>query len=145
MTRDGLFDLPARIVLALTVWGEARGEPIEGQIAVASVVRNRALRLGYEWVRVCLANGQFSCFNENDPNLPKILMAAENLLSPEPTLLLAQALWIADGVIKGVVRDNTRGSQNYLTTDLLHSEKAPRWTFDRPILAVIGGHSFLTA
>lgn len=145
MTGDVLPQLPARIVLALTIWGEARGEPVEGQIAVASVVRNRVLRLGHEWVRVCLAKGQFSCFNEDDPNRPKILAAADNLQTAEPTLLLAQALWIADGVIRGVVRDNTRGAQNYLTTSLLQSEHAPRWALNRPVLAVIGGQSFLIA
>lgn len=145
MTLDTLRQLPARLVVALTIWGESRGEPVEGQIAVASVIRNRVLRSQLDWVKVCLAKDQFTCFNEHDPNFVKIQRAADILLTQEPTQALAQALWIADGVMAGLLIDNTRGSQNYLTTDLLHSEKAPRWAMDRPILAVIGGHSFLTA
>jgi hypothetical protein len=94
---------------------------------------------------VCLAPFQFSCFNADDPNYPKIQRAAVVLLSGDPTPELLQALWIAQGVLAGVVLDNTHGAQNYLTTALLLSARAPRWAHDRPILAVIGAHSFLTA
>lgn len=139
-----LHDLPADVVLALLIWGESRGEPVEGSIAVANVVRNRVLRSGHDWRRVCLAPYQFSCFNPDDPNLPKVHRAAIVLMSGEPTPELLQAQWIAHGVIAGVVMDNTRGSQNYLTTALLH-RTPPSWALDRPILAVIGSHSFLTA
>jgi len=140
-----LRDLPADIVLALLIWGEARGEPVEGQIGVACVVRNRALRSGHDWRAVMLAPFQFSCFNADDPNFPKISRARELLLTGTPTPQLAQALWIANGVIDGTVMDNTRGAQNYLTTDLLRSARAPRWSQHRPILVVLGQHSFLTA
>jgi hypothetical protein len=139
-----LHDLPAPILLALLIWGEARGEPVEGQIAVACVVRNRVLREGHDWRAVCLAPKQFSCFNVDDPNYPKILRAADVLLTGTPTPELAQACWIAEGVIAGHVLDNTSGAKNYLTTALLQS-RPPRWAVDRPILAVIGAHSFLTA
>ncbi len=137
--------LPAVIVLALLIWGEARGESVAGQIAVACVVRNRVLRSGHDWIAVCLAPKQFSCFNADDPNYPKILRAADVLMTGELTPELAQALWISEGVIAGHVIDNTHGSQNYLATDLLQSEHAPRWALDRPILARIDNHSFLTA
>lgn len=140
-----LSDLPAECVLALCIWGEARGEPIEGQIAVGCVVRNRAERSGHDWWAVCLAPKQFSCFNETDPNYPKIQRAADLLVEHTPTPILAQALWIATGVIHHDVMDNTHGAQNYLTTGLLQSERAPSWAVNRPILATIGAHSFLTA
>jgi hypothetical protein len=35
--RAAVKQLPARTVLGLTLWGEARGEPVEGQVAVAWV------------------------------------------------------------------------------------------------------------
>lgn len=140
-----LQELPSAIVLALTIWGEARGEPVEGQIAVASVVRNRMLRSGHDWKGVCLAPKQFACFNADDPNLPKIRRAADVLMTGELTPDLKQALWIADGVIANLVLDNTHGAQNYLTTDLLQSERAPAWAVNRPILAIRGAHSFLNA
>lgn len=58
------------VTLARTLWGEARGEPIEGQVAVAWVIRNRAdgarfagQLLGREGAvaHVCLTLWQFSC------------------------------------------------------------------------------------
>ena len=66
-----LHELPDRVVLALTIWGESRGECVEGQIAVACVVRNRlkrAISTAPRWRDICLAPEQFSCFNEDDPN-----------------------------------------------------------------------------
>lgn len=137
--------LPDRIVLALTIWGESRGEPVEGQIAVACVVRNR--RLGHaaptpEWRAICLAPEQFSCFNADDPNDGPIARAAAALMTGADTPDLAQALWIADGLIAGHVKDNTRGATHYLVTALLRSHP-PTWAAGQPVLAAIGHHSFL--
>ena len=141
-----LQELPISIVLALLIWGEARGESVEGQVAVACVVRNRVKYQGTPdpWRTVCLAPYQFSCFNESDPNYPKIQRAAVVLMTGELTRDLRQALWIAEGILDDAVIDNTHGALNYLTTELLH-RKPPRWAIDRPVLAKIGAHSFLTA
>ncbi len=139
-------DLPDRIVLALCIWGESRGEPVEGQIAVACVVRNR-VKHGAPSTRyrdVCLAPEQFSCFNPDDPNFVKIQRAADMLMTALPTPELQQSSWIADGVMSGAAMDNTGGSRNYLTAALLESAP-PVWAKDRPILARIGAHVFLNA
>ena len=43
-------------VFAKTIWAEARGEPLEGQIAVANVIINRARQGGWwgdEVAKVC--------------------------------------------------------------------------------------------
>lgn len=140
-----LADLPDRIVLALTVWGEARGEPVQGQVAVACVVRNRLKRVTHAvatWRGVCLAPWQFSCFNADDPNSGPIARAAVTLMTAALTPELAQALWIADGVIAGAVMDNTGGATHYLTSTLLKA-KPPSWAKGQPVLIVIGDHSFL--
>lgn len=62
-------------VVAMTLWGEARGEPVEGKMAVASVIFNRAAIMARqsdkafgesvieEMQRVCLAPAQFSCWS----------------------------------------------------------------------------------
>lgn len=139
-----LIDLPDRVVLALLIWGESRGESVQGQIAVACVVRNRLKRTGGRWRDICLAAEQFSCFNEGDPNAGPIARAAVNLMTSLPTPELAQSLWIADGVMSGVVKDNTNGSLNYLTSALLKT-KPPAWAKNKTVLAVIGQHSFLNA
>jgi len=137
-----LADLPDRIVLALTVWGESRGEPVQGQIAVACVVRNRlkrAIDTTPRWRDICLAHEQFSCFNDDDPNAGPIARAAVNLMTSAPTPELAQALWIADGVIAGAAMDVTNGAENYLTTALLNT-KPPSWAKGKTVLAVNGQH-----
>ena len=61
--------LPDRLVLALLIWAESRGEPVEGQIAVGCVVRNRlneSTEAAPRWRDICLAPEQFSCFNDLD-------------------------------------------------------------------------------
>ena len=62
-------------IMAKTIWGEARGEPYNGQVAVAWVIRNRAERGGWfgNTIReVCLKDQQFSCWNRNDCNRSQI-------------------------------------------------------------------------
>jgi N-acetylmuramoyl-L-alanine amidase len=136
-----LHTLPDRVVLALCIWGESRGEPVEGQIAVGCVVRNRlqaAVNTAPRWRDVCLAPNQFSCFNPDDPNYGPLQLA----LAGHPSARLAQQFWIADGVMSGMVQDNTHGATHYLTTALLISHP-PSWARDQPTRATIGAHSFL--
>jgi hypothetical protein len=71
MTRDELrtwlSPLPDEAILALTLYGEARGEPIEGIIAVGCVIRNRVNDTKKRWPNtyrgVCLQPWQFSALN----------------------------------------------------------------------------------
>lgn len=134
--------LPDRMVLALTIWGEARGEAVEGQIAVACVVRNRLAKHAGTISGICLAPEQFSCFNDDSPEIGAMQRVATAMMTKEPTPSIAQAIWIADGVISGAVIDNTRGATHYLTTDLLRAHP-PSWAAKQPVLTVIGRHSFL--
>lgn len=74
--------LKAIDTLARTIWGEARGEPLRGMRAVAAVVVNRATHPHVHWwgrtiVGVCRAEQQFSCWNGDDPNLPKLLSVTQ--------------------------------------------------------------------
>ena len=63
-----------RDILARTLWGEARGESLAGQIAVAWTIRNRVNDgkdkswWGEGYAGVCQKPYQFSCWNRNDPN-----------------------------------------------------------------------------
>ena len=64
--------------MARTVWGEARGEDHIGQVAVANVILNRARnkkRWSTKIADVCKQPWQFSAWNANDPNRPKMLTA----------------------------------------------------------------------
>lgn len=53
-----------KFYLAATVYHEARGEPMEGQIAVAHVILNRALKRGLTVQEVVFKSRQFSCYNK---------------------------------------------------------------------------------
>lgn len=113
---DSLSDLE---VLTLTIHGEARGEPIEGQIAVACVIRNRVNKLN-TFKGICLAPKQFSCWNQNDPNRPILEEIAQKMVAGQPTGL-DQELWVARGIINDSIRDNTNNAKDYLTKKLFDS------------------------
>lgn len=76
------------ITLALTVWAEARGEGLDGQRAVAWVIRHRWEHPGW-WSRqrgdgipddtieaVCRDPHQFSCWYPSDPQYPRLFLPA---------------------------------------------------------------------
>jgi spore germination cell wall hydrolase CwlJ-like protein len=124
-------------IMAKTIWGEARGEELAGQIAVAWVIRNRAERY---WAgrlvgmpgavaKVCLQPWQFSCWNENDPNYAKLLR-----LAPETYETQRE---IARRVLDGTAMDPTNGSDHYHTTGV-----APAWKDSMKQEAAIGNHLF---
>ena len=76
-------------IMAKTMWGESRNQDTSGQIAVASVIKNRAEArrwYGNTPKEVCLKEWQFSCWNEGDPNK---------------------------------IKDNTEGSTHYHTTNIM--------------------------
>ena len=122
--------LSAYEILGLTIIGEARGEPIEGQVAVGCVVRNRLhAKSGQQWHDICLAPKQFSCWNENDPNFVILTDLTDQLLDGQPIrdIYLRQCMYIARGIIDWEILDNTNGSKNYVTTKLFNSQDRPKW------------------
>ena len=116
-------------IAARTLWQEARGEPIEGQKAVAAVLANR-LRSGH-WGstlgEVCLAESekgthQFSGWNWSDPNR-KLAFA----LADTDPVLVALAGLVHDAV-NGAV-DPTGGAINYYATSMANP---PYWAVKTP-------------
>jgi len=101
-------------LLAICIWGEARGEPIEGKIAVGNVVRNRVNAntwYGKDYKEVILKAKQFSCFNADDPNFEKCLYWAKNPADHDTALL--ECKWVAIGIIYDYLLDNTIGATHY--------------------------------
>ncbi|MGB5217102.1 MAG: cell wall hydrolase [Smithella sp.] len=73
--------LPDDEIMAITLWAETRGEPRDGKIAVASVIIERVNHRdwdGHTVQEVCLWPKQFSCFNPDDPQRPKLVNMAQN-------------------------------------------------------------------
>ena len=120
--------------MARTLWGEARGEGKEGQIAVGHVIKNRAEKktwYGKTIMDVCLKKWQFSCWNENDPNRNKILALSLDDLEDQ--------IEVAAGVISDQYIDTTEGSTHYYAKSM---PKPPKWAVGKEPVVVMGNHYF---
>ena len=124
---------------ARTVAGEARGETLLGQQAVAWVILNRARKGGW-WgntiAEVCLkankeGKHQFSTWNAGDPNRRHIEVLTANDKDYQ------WALYAMLGAITGLASDPTHGSCHYheMTVD-------PAWAIGVTPVASIGRHRF---
>lgn len=143
---DLLAQLATDQVLAITLYGEARGEAVEGRIAVASVVMNRvkAKRFGHDARAVCLAPLQFSCWQpkggqENYDDVMAIARATANGTAPGP--ILRECAWIALGALSGDIRDRVNGSTHYLTADLFRIAP-PAWAKGKTPAVRVGSQLF---
>lgn len=129
--------------VALTVYGEARGESCRGKIAVAHVIRNRSKYRNMSLYDVVMQPYQFSCWNEDDPNrevLEKILSNWEH--HKQHNSALRECLWLSAGVILGMLSDPTDGADHYVTKRLVASGRAPEWTKKFFVSAIIDRHIF---
>jgi len=135
-------------VLALTIFGEARGEPTEGKIAVGSVILERVDHRDWDGKtipEVCFKPWQFSCYNEHDPNYPKLLEIAEhwNDKSMPLDMALNNCYGIAAGLISGNIPRTPEIARthccNYATS--LGAMRAT-WDDNMKVIAHIGGHIF---
>ena len=119
-------------ILAKTIFGEARGESQEGQIAVACCVFNR-FKSG-KWfgaktiAGVCLKPWQFSCWNKNDPNSQKIMALTFPVYSKYFS------------VIEEAKKDDiTKGATHYYNPSICNR---PKWAEGRKPCVKIGKHLF---
>ena len=127
-------------LLALLIYGEARGEPYEGRVAVAQVAANRAKRPKWRWgevglswrsnlKRVILQPNQFSCFNDGDRSL-ETLPDADNEVWRECKA-------IALGVMLELLPDYSHEANHH------HAEGVmPSWAGGETPVAHIGAHFF---
>lgn len=137
----------------LTLWAEARGEPVEGIIGVASVIRTRAkigARFGIGFKGVCLTPKQFSCWNPGtDRNHVRLMEMAGKIVSDyalrsmlvydEPA---RQIQYIAQGIMGGQLMDNCGFADHYLTTALF-MKAPPKWAKGQTPTVFLGSHAFL--
>lgn len=127
-------------VVALTGYGEARGESLDGLVAVLQVIRNRVrdLRWPSTWSGVCLQPYQFSCWNDGDPN--RVILeglAAGIRLGHALPAALREAMYVTDGVLAEQFRDLARGACHYHAIGV-----RPSWATKGELVATIGRHRF---
>ncbi|MBP5398890.1 MAG: cell wall hydrolase [Alphaproteobacteria bacterium] len=131
-------------VLAQTLWGEARGDGLEGIEAVACVIINRFRAkkwfTGYKMengVKIagvketCQKRFQFSCWNKNDPNYQKLLRVDENDAS------FVRCLNVAKKAIAGKMTDFTNNATFYHTKNI-----KPKWALHHAPCYETKGHFF---
>jgi N-acetylmuramoyl-L-alanine amidase len=106
-------------ILARTIYGESRGEPMQGKIAVAYSVINRVKAkswFGDSISEVCKKKYQYSCWNEKDPNKKKI----EKVTLDTWDFQLCYHAALSAGC--GLIADPTSGSTHYHTIHI-----SPDW------------------
>jgi spore germination cell wall hydrolase CwlJ-like protein len=120
-----------RVLLAMCIWGEARGESWPGKISVGHVVMNRTMKRGFgvditqpldetKVVQAVLHPYAFSCLNANDPNRVKLLNPTQH----EKTETWEQCYKAACAVIDGTHEDPTDGAVFYHDASLPGAPKA---------------------
>ena len=122
--------------LARTIWGEARGEPMAGKLAVGWVARNRlAARRWFSaagLAEVCQKPSQFACWTMGDPDRPKLLRLTLDDADFQDCMYAALA------VMRGHAPDPTDGATHYHAAAL----PPPDWAAGHVPCAAIGGHLF---
>lgn len=146
-------------ILALTIYGEARGEPHEGKVGVAWSVRNRTTAdlwnddrddwWGEGIAGVCLRSWQYSCWNRpNQPQsqrerLERFLVGNDvmrGILKPNARADDdLEACWrVASAVLGGHEPDPTCGSTHYY----LEGSPEPAWARGKTSAVKLGRHLF---
>jgi spore germination cell wall hydrolase CwlJ-like protein len=121
--------------LARNAWGEARGCGALGMQRVINVMINRADNprwWGHDVTSVCLAPWQFSCRNESDPNLPKLLAVTDE----DPQFRIATSL--ATKAVARQLPDLTFGADSYYAI----GSPPPEWAKGKTPTVSDGWHHF---
>jgi len=140
-------------MVALILYGEARSEPVQGIVAVGSVIRNRVNTdlhndkkpdwWGEGYKGVCAQSWQFSCLHPKggEGNYTRVRDFAERLISGQPITAAneRQCIWVAHGIVGNYAIDPTKGSNHYHTATMT---PRPTWAKGHTPAVQVGGHSF---
>jgi N-acetylmuramoyl-L-alanine amidase len=138
--KSKVVELKDEEVMALTLYGEARGASFNAKLGMAQVMWNRANdgRFGKGIKEVVTKPKQFSCFNDNDVNLPVLMEVVEDFGGKFTTdVYLRECYAVALGVINGSIRGKVKDSLYYHTTGV-----NPKWNKGMTLEAKIGNTLF---
>lgn len=113
-----------RLAIGRMVWGEARGEPAEGQLAAAAVALNRARERGQPVSQVIAQPKQFDGYNDRSRSLDEAA--------------LAPVFQNIDPLLRGEIPDPTGGADHFHNPAMAN----PGWGQGKPG-QMIGQHRFL--
>ena len=131
---------------AATLYAEARSEPVQGIIAVANVIRNRARqpqRFGTSVSAVVTAPKQFSCWTPKGgpANYQRLLSLMQSFADGKQITDLGarECVGIAQLMLGDYLRDNTKGAVHYHAKSM---QPRPVWAVGHAPSAQIGNHLF---
>lgn len=124
-------------IVTRTVFGESRNEPLEGQMAVAWVIRNRAEAkyMGQDPSEVCLFPLQFSCWNADKAHMPNRVRLMTASMNEVP---MQKAMYAVLSVFGGHVPDMTFGAKHYFADYI----PWPKWAVGHEPSLIVGRHIF---
>lgn len=135
---------------SLCLWREARGEGVQGMIAVGCIIRNRTRKEGTSYHTEVYKPWQFTSMT--DPNDPEYHL--EPLMDDTSW---KQAQFVATGILQGTIADLTGGATLYWNPNGIKSNKMytlpngqqvkfpQTWNIAAThFAAIIGHHIFLT-
>lgn len=117
----------AAVCLALNIYHEARGEPLQGQLLVAEVTLNRAHNRDMSVCDVVYQPHQFSWTNDGKSDIPRDTKTYNRILEMSEMLLLDRELLPTTGA-------------NYFHTRSSH----PAWDKSMRRVETVGNHIFYT-
>jgi len=123
-------------IMARTIWGEARGEPYNGQVAVGDVIMNRT-RHPKRWANtvrgVCRQKWQFATWLDHDA-----VHAANKRKMLDVTLEDESLRRAVRACLDAYDDDITEGSDHYYADTI----EPPPWTKNMTFTRKIGHHLF---
>lgn len=127
-------------VIVATLWGEARGEGVEGMQAVLNVIINRSKGNFDNAINIVLCPKQFSVWNNvKDPYEYSIQLAQKARTGNLPDRKqYRQALELVDEAMKGKLDDITNGAIFYFNPKIVN----PSWARKLKFIKRIGNHDF---
>jgi len=142
---DTFGHLDDKQIMALTIYGEARGESDEGKIAVGSIILERVDHRKWDGdtiQEVCLMPFQFSCFLPDDQNFKALKMIAEDwkekfIRSTD----LQDCYHITCDMLAGRILRTSEIAENHATQYKTIDCKAA-WAKKMKKVATIGNHEF---
>jgi len=103
------------MLLARTIFGEARGRSEKLKIAIGFTVLNRMKVRDQELREVVLDPSQYSCFLRSDPNFSLLKNPLSKKLTNEDRAEWPKCFKLAEGLLVGKFKDPTHGATHFHT------------------------------
>lgn len=139
-TNNPFRNLTETQLMALVIYGEARGELKEGKIAVGSVIIERKKQSGESIKNIILDPHQFSCFSVDNKQYEKLKNIAMHWNRYETDPLLRECQVISTKLLQKTLFHKT--IKNNSVTHFKTNQVNPVWAKQMRFVIQIGNHQF---